>query len=219
MKRIRIAIDGSAASGKTTVARMLAERLKILFLDTGLMYRAVTWLALEQGLSLEDGAGLTRLAESRPFELVRGDSGSMRIEVEGRDITDQLHHQRVSSKVSVVAAVSGVRRALVEAQQQVAAEQNLVMVGRDIATVVLPEAELKVFLTAQLQERARRRYMELKQMGQNPDPSAVEIELERRDKLDSEREDSPLTCVEDAVAIDSTGLTPDEIVDQIVGLV
>lgn len=214
MSLLRIAIDGSAASGKTTVAKSLAEKLGILFLDTGLMYRAVAWQALESGLLDSGNERLTRLAEELPMQ-IRAEGASMRVLLDGLDVTDELHRSRVSEAVASVAGVSGVRRAMVARQRAEAEGRDVVMVGRDIGSVVLPAAELKVFLSAALEERALRRFKELADESLSLDD--VRRELAERDRQDREREDSPLVCPEGAVVLDSTGRSIDEVVQDLMG--
>ncbi|MDE2765012.1 MAG: (d)CMP kinase [Chloroflexota bacterium] len=198
-----IAIDGPAASGKTSVGCALAARLGCRFVDTGLMYRAVTALALERGVRLDDDAALTCLAEGERIE------PGERVLANGADVTDGLWSADVERSVSRVSAVSGVRRALV-AQQRLLAEQGVVMVGRDIGSVVLPGAA-KVYLDASVGERARRRAAETGA----PDEERVRAELERRDRLDSERGDSPLRVPDGAVVVDTDGLDVDGVVDAV----
>ena len=195
-----IAIDGPAASGKTSVGRALAAKLGCPFVDTGLMYRAVTTLALERGIPLDDAGALSRLAERERIE------PGERVLANGADVTDGLWSMEVERNVSRVSAVSGVRRALV-AQQRRLAEQGVVMVGRDIGSVVLPCAA-KVYLDASIGERARRRAAETGA----PDEERVRAELERRDRLDSERGDSPLRVPDGAVVVDTDGLDVDGVV-------
>ncbi len=195
-----IAIDGPAASGKTTVGRALAARLGCRFVDTGLMYRAVTGLALARGVPLDDDEALARLAERA--EIDPGD----RVLANGADVTDCLRSGEVERNVSRVSAVPGVRRALV-AQQRRLAEQGVVMVGRDIGSVVLSGAA-KVYLDASVGERARRRAAETGA----PDEEQVRAELERRDRLDSERGDSPLRVPDGAVVVHTDSLDVDGVV-------
>lgn len=212
---LRIAIDGSAASGKTTVARLLAGMLNLTYLDTGAMYRAVAWRARQDNIALDDEAALAHLAEALPLEMRSDGRGGCLVKLAGRDVTEQLYTPQVGRDVPQVASVPGVRRAMVALQRRLATNQGVVMVGRDIGSVVLPEAELKVFLTADLQERARRRWQEM--AGQET-LETVTSDLASRDQQDEERADSPLVCTDDAVAIDSTGLTPEEIAQRIVAL-
>lgn len=212
-----IAIDGPVASGKTAVGGLVARRLGYRFLDTGAMYRAVTRAALERGTNLADEDALTRLASSLKMHLIAGGAGD-RLIVDGEDVTDHLRDARVERAVSPVARVSGVRSALVRQQQAIAGESPIVMVGRDIGTVVLPNAKLKVFLRASVEVRARRRYLELKSKGEAPDYRQVAEDLMRRDKIDSERADSPLRPAEDAFQLDTDHMGVEQVVEKILSI-
>ncbi len=214
MRLPNIAIDGPAASGKTTVARLLARRLKLVFLDTGAMYRAVAWSALEQGIDCNDGEALTALAERCDLEVSPDDSDlGYRIAVDGCDVTDQLHEPRVDKVVSLVAKVSGVRRDLVRRQQAMAAQGGVIMVGRDITTVVMPDADYKFFLDADVGERAHRRFLELQGQGSAIDEAEVLAQLKERDRIDTTRSDSPLQLVSGVTRFDSTGLNIEQVVN------
>ena len=217
-----IAIDGPAASGKTVVGRRLAETLGYWFLDTGIMYRAVTWLALERRVAPDNGDELGRLScdvQLRPVSM-QGDS----VEVAGQRVGPELRESRVDSNVSDVSRHPPVRRAMVEQQRAYANEvlyrngasaghgSGIVMIGRDIGTVVLPDADLKVYLTASARERARRRSLELLERGQSVDQDLVQREIEARDAIDSSRADSPLRPAVDAWQLDGTCLSVDEVV-------
>jgi cytidylate kinase len=216
MKRPNVAIDGLAASGKSTVARALARRLGLVFLDTGMMYRAVTWLSLRR--PTVDPGRLAAEMDLQVFPDVSHASGC-RVLVEGENVTEQLHTPAVSREVARIAAISEVRREMVRKQQLLGQGGGLIMVGRDIATVVLPDAEVKIFLTAEPHERARRRFEELR--AKNPDVTQADIErdLAERDRIDTSREDSPLECVPDAHLVDTTGMTEEEVIDRLAGLV
>lgn len=221
MRPLRIAIDGAAASGKTTVARMLADRLGLMFLDTGAMYRALTWQAQRRDLHLDDSEALARMAQDIRLEVLPDPArpNGCRVLVDGLDVSDELSSQAVSRCVPRVASVSGVRREMVRLQREQAARQGVVMAGRDIGSVVLPDAEVKVFLVADLEERARRRWNELQQNKVSATLNEVREELAQRDRQDTEREDSPLVCTPDAHRLDSTGLAPGTVVDRILELV
>ena len=209
-----IAIDGPVASGKTAVGRLAAGRLGFRFLDTGAMYRAVTWVAIRREIGLEDAEALTRLAGTIEIRLVPSEAGD-RLVVDGEDVTDHLRDQDVERAVSQVSAVSGVRTAMVSQQRAVARQGPIVMVGRDIGTVVLPDADVKVFLEASVDVRAKRRYDELRSQGKSPEYQDVVDDLASRDKIDSERADSPLMPASDAVRLDTDDLTVDEVVERI----
>lgn len=206
-----IAIDGPAASGKTVVGMELASRLNLRFLDTGNMYRAVTWAALDRNIGLKNEGALQELAESIEIRLIEN-SGSDRLLVDSRDVTDLLRQREIDRGVSAVSAVSGVRRAIVPQQRAVADQGPIVMVGRDIGTVVLPDAKLKVFLMASSEVRAQRRHRENLEKGIATDLGRVTIDLKRRDTQDTERADSPLRPADGALEIDTDSLSVEEVV-------
>lgn len=212
--KLRIAIDGPVASGKTVVGRELARRLERSFLDTGNMYRVVTWAALDRNIGLTDERALQELAEAIEIRLVPV-HGSDRLLVDGRDVTDLLRQREIDKGVSDVSAVSGVRRAMVRQQRAVADQGPIIMVGRDIGTVVLPDAKVKVFLKASAQVRARRRHTENAEKGLSTDLDKVLMDLKQRDRQDSERADSPLRPADDALEIDTDSLSVEEVVDLI----
>jgi len=211
-----IAIDGPVASGKSAVGRRAARRLGYRFLDTGWMYRAVTWAAIHRQVNILNEDALTHLTHHIQMELVPGKDNGDRLVLDGIDMTDHLRDHDVQCHVSPVSAVRGVREALVAQQRSIASKGSIVMVGRDIGTVVLPDAEVKVFLTASLDIRARRRYEEVRAGGVTYEE--VVADLLRRDKIDSERAESPLRQAGNAVLIETDRLTVDEIVDRIMGL-
>ncbi|MBI2866236.1 MAG: (d)CMP kinase [Chloroflexi bacterium] len=217
---MQIALDGPVASGKTTVGQMLAQRLGYRFVDTGAMYRALTWKALREGLDLHNEAGLARLANSTLIELVwgNGQGRPFSVSVDGRDATDELRRGEIDVSVSLVARVPDVRRALVERQQAMAREGPVVMAGRDIGTVVLSQADLKVYLEASPEVRALRRHQELRQLGVPADYQQILEQLLRRDDLDSSRPNSPLRPAADARRINTDGLTLEQVVEAIVQL-
>lgn len=213
-----IAVDGPAASGKSTVGKLLADRLGYLYFDTGLMYRAVAWLALERGAPITDEAAVTALAEAAHIDVAPptvSDGRQNTVLVNGQDVTWALREPAVNANVSLVAAYGGVRHAMVLQQRRVGQRGQVVMVGRDIGTVVLPEAGLKIFLAASPEERARRRWLEEQARGGRRTLEQVVAEIRMRDEIDSTRAISPLRPAEDAVTIDSTGLTPEEVVEEI----
>lgn len=208
-----IAIDGPGASGKNTVGLLLAQRLGYRFLDTGAMYRAITWRAMELGLDIGDAEALAELAGNARIEVLppNDENLSELIMIDGHDVTQVIHSPRVDEKVSLVAKVPGVRRALVAQQRRMAEKGSLVMVGRDIGTVVLRHADTKIYLEASPEERARRRFKELKAKGETADYEQVLAQLRIRDGIDQGREDSPLRPAEDAKIVDTDGLTPQEV--------
>jgi cytidylate kinase len=210
-----VAIDGPAASGKSTTARRVADRLDFVYLDTGAMYRAVTWKALETGTDLGDQTALGALASSIRLEFRSGES-EVRVLVDGEDVTEELREPRISRAVSEVSSVPAVRRAMVRTQRNIGAEGRCVVEGRDIGTVVFPNAPVKIFLAASLEERARRRRRELSDRGVIQGLEALMEEIRTRDAMDSEREDSPLRQAEDAIVIDTTRMTIEEQVAEVV---
>ena len=216
MRPMTIAIDGPAASGKSTVGELLAQRLDYLFFDTGVMYRAVTWAALERDVSVEDEKAVTALAERLDIAVTdsTGDDGRpYTVLADGLDVTWAIRAPAVDANVSMVSTYRGVRRALVAKQRRIASNQPVVMVGRDIGTVVLPAADLKIYLDASVQERARRRWLEMEARGQGAGYQAVLDSMRRRDRIDSSREISPLRAAQDAVTINTTELDIKEVVD------
>lgn len=219
----KVAIDGPAASGKTTVARGVARALGYCIIDTGAMYRAVALAALRQGMPTDDGERLSSLArdEAAHYRFVADATTAegYRLLVRGEDITEQLHAPQVSGSVAAIAAVPGVRRVLAGEQRRLGLEGGVVMTGRDIGTVVLPEAEIKIFLTASAEERTRRRVQDLSVRGDAADPKAVFESLRQRDHTDSARADSPLVAADDAVTVDTTAMTLDEVIAHVVGMV
>lgn len=217
-----VAIDGPAASGKSTVAKLLATRLGMAYLDTGAMYRALAVEALERGVHLSDADALTALAHEVEvsFEHESGSPLPTRVFVDGRDVTREIRTPEADSAVSPVSAVAGVRAAMVDQQRRIArAPLHTVLEGRDIGTVVFPDADVKVFLTAATHERARRRTIDMLHRGLPMTQEDVQARLESRDLYDTTREASPLMCAPDAFEIDTTGMTIDEVVDAIIGLV
>ncbi len=216
----KIAVDGSAASGKSTIGRRLAERLRYAFLDTGVMYRAVTHAALERGLSPRDGAAIGELAQALAITVSLDCDGSgTRISIDGLDVTSHLRSQPVEDAVSLVSLIAAVRDALVSRQRELAERQPIVMAGRDIGTVVLPDADLKVYLDASIEERARRRYADFLAAGNEVSQEIVLEDIRRRDRIDSERQVSPLRPADDAVIIDTDGLSQDDVMARVIGLV
>ena len=214
-----IAIDGPGAVGKTTVGGILAERIGFLFLDTGVMYRAVTAAAIRMGVDTRNESAVSDLANSMEIRITGGPGpGSQRVVVDGRDMTDDLRTRAVDGRVSMVSSYPGVREAMVEQQRRLASDGKVVMVGRDIGTIVLPDARLKVFLTASVEERAKRRHKELRESGSEESLETVLRGLDRRDKTDSERAHSPLIPAQDSILLDTSHVSAPEVVDRIVEL-
>ena len=215
---INIAIDGPAAGGKTTVARILAKRLGLLYLDTGVMYRAAAWQALQLGIAPDDAEAVGSMAEKMDLVLEPDpeSSAGCRVLVGGKDITDILHAPEVNAAVSKTAAVSRVRTDMVRRQREMASKGGIVMAGRDICTVVMPDAEFKYFLDASLEERARRRFEDMKSRpGNTLTLEDIREQLAKRDYDDSHRADSPLVQAEGAVYIDCSTISAEEVAERI----
>lgn len=213
---MQIAIDGPAGAGKSTVAKRIAERLDLFYVDTGAMYRAIAYKAIKNDILLADEHNVTRIAKTTEVVLDHANEGT--VWCDGENVTQVIRNPEISRAVSTVAAYVGVRERLVELQRREAERGGVVMDGRDIGTHVLPEASLKIFLTATLQERANRRWMELVQAGKNVLYEEVAQDMQKRDRQDTEREVSPLEPAQDAVILDTTGLSVEEIVVKIVAL-
>ena len=212
-----IAIDGPVASGKTAVGLKLARELGYRLVDTGMMYRAITYLALKHGIDVNnDDEALVRLAEAAGLDLGQptGDEIAT-VSAEGEDITGQLRMPEVDRAVSAVSRIPGVRRAMVERQRALAREGRIIMLGRDIGSVVLPDAPVKIYLDASSGERARRRYLELKEAGNERPLAEIREELERRDEMDKNRHASPLRPAANAIVIQTDNLSLDQVVDRV----
>ena len=217
-----ITIDGPAASGKSTVGQKLAQVLGYLYFDTGVMYRAVTLAALRQKLDLTDEEAVAQLAGQIRIDVIPptiDDGRQYTVLVEGEDVTWDLRRPEVEAHVSLVSAYPGVRAALLAQQRRIAAGGHVVMVGRDIGTVVLPNADLKIYLDASPEERARRRYLELRGRGQSADYEEILAAMQQRDQIDSQRATAPLRPADDAVIVDSTHMDADAVLNHILGLI
>nr|WP_042338236.1 (d)CMP kinase [Desulfosporosinus youngiae] len=213
---LQIAIDGPAGAGKSTVAKIVAKQLQLFYLDTGAMYRAIAYKVLKSGVSMEEEARVSQIAKHT--EVVLDHSEERTVWCDGEDVTQQIRSPEVSRAVSVVAAYPEVRERLVELQRREAERGGVVMDGRDIGTHVLPKADLKIFLTATPEERAKRRWKELKMAGKDVSFEEVAQDMVQRDREDTEREISPLKPAGDAIILDTTGLSVDELVAKILML-
>lgn len=209
-----IAIDGPAGAGKSTLAKALAKKLGFLYIDTGAMYRAVALLALRNGLSPNDGAKAAEIARNTCIRLLQ--DNNQHVLVNGEDVTEEIRSLEIGELASALSTHSEVRRALVEKQKRMLEEKPAVIEGRDTTTVVCPDAKLKIFLTASVRERARRRWKELKEKGQDVPPlEEIEAQIAHRDERDSTREDSPLRIAPDAIVIVTDNLTPAQVLEEV----
>ncbi|HEX6546780.1 MAG TPA: (d)CMP kinase [Bryobacteraceae bacterium] len=215
-KRVIVAIDGPAGAGKSTIARRIADRLGFVYINTGAMYRAIALWALRNETDLTDMHRLQKLAEAAQIDFGVGDG---RIRLNGEDVTDAIFTPEVSAAASKVSAVPGVRRALIPLQRGIAANASVVMEGRDIGSVIFPEAQVKIFLDASAEERARRRAAELEAQGGRVAVAAVAAEMRDRDTRDRQRQEAPLVQAPDAVLLDTTALSPAEVEERILQLV
>jgi CMP/dCMP kinase len=213
-----IAIDGSAASGKSTLGQRLARRLAYLYVDTGAMYRAITWAAHERHISIDDETALSALAENLEIELKPAevdDGRQYTVLVNTMDVTWQLRSPAIDADVARVSSFPGVRAAAIRQQRRIGRRGRIIMVGRDIGTVVLPEADLKLFVDASAEERARRRYHECRERGETVDYEAVLDSMRQRDKIDREKPISPMIPAPDAILINTDGRTAAEVFAQV----
>jgi cytidylate kinase len=217
MTRDIVAIDGPAGAGKSTVARKVADRLGYAFLDTGAMYRAATWLALESGVDMNDGDALAAITRSMELDL-REEDGRQQVMVGGKDISHAIRTPEVTRQISTLDHNPNVRAHLVALQQSIGARRPTVAEGRDIGTVVFPHAACKIYLDASLEERTRRRALEFEKKGIAFDPTKLMEDIRQRDLRDMSRSVGPLRKADDAVLVETDGLTPDEVVELIVRL-
>ncbi|MBL8026328.1 MAG: (d)CMP kinase [Fibrobacteres bacterium] len=213
-----IAIDGPAGSGKSTTASAVARKLDIVHLDTGAMYRALTLLAIEKGIATDNNSALGKIAQNMVFAFKR-DGSSQQISVDSRNVTSDIRSEKVTSLVAKYCQSPSVREAMVAKQRDVAKDASVVLEGRDIGTVVFPDAKFKFFITASIEERAKRRMADFKKMGRDVTLDELMKEIADRDREDSTRAVSPLRKASDAVEIDTTGLTPEQQADKIVKIV
>jgi len=214
MKNISIAIDGPAGAGKSSIAKAVAEKLGILYIDTGAMYRAVTLSIIRNHINLEDMESIKCLIEKIDIYIENN-----KIYLNGEDVTEEIRTQEVNKLVSPVSAVNCIRKKLVELQRKMASKDSVIMDGRDIGTNVLIDADIKIFLTASVDERARRRYTELKEKGYEVDYESIKQDIYIRDKRDSSRAVNPLKKAEDALLIDTTYISIEDVIDEILNIV
>ncbi|MGM9987524.1 MAG: (d)CMP kinase [Bacillaceae bacterium] len=218
MKKINIAIDGPAAAGKSTVAKVIAKQLGLLYIDTGAMYRALTFKALEHNINVEDEQGLLQLLQHTSIKLVQKEN-EQRVLLDGIDVSVEIRTPEVTNVVSHVAKHPHVRERMVELQRELAQEGGVLMDGRDIGTYVLPNADVKIFMIASVEERALRRHKENVEKGFPSDLETLKEEIALRDKIDSEREMAPLKKADDAIEFDTTTYTKEEVVAKMIEII
>jgi cytidylate kinase len=210
-----IAIDGPAGAGKSTVARTIAHKLGFLYIDTGAMYRALTLKALDERIGERDILRLVEMANNTTIELMNKPDGFLQVLLDGRDVTDIIRQTHITKLVSEIAKVKEVRQVMLELQRRLGLSRDSVLDGRDIGTVVFPDADKKFFIDAQFPERVKRRYNELKELDHHVSLEAIELDLRNRDTIDSKREVAPLKKAEDAIYIDTTNMTIEEVVNKV----
>ena len=212
-----IAIDGPAGAGKSTVAKIIAQKLGFLYIDTGAMYRALTLKALEEKIDSQDSSQLIKMTCNTKIELTNDADGSLRVFLDGRDVTRQIRQPQITKFVSDIAKIKEVRQVMLCLQRNLGRQKNSILDGRDIGTVVFPDADKKFFIGADFEERVRRRYKELNELGQNVTMEDVKKDLHNRDTIDSTREVAPLKKAADAIYIDTTNMTIEEVVNKLLG--
>lgn len=212
-KNLKIAIDGPASSGKSTIAKILADELQLVYVDTGAMYRSLTYAALKNNVPVDNESDLIHLLNNSEITLKREGAGQL-VFVNEEDVTNEIRQNDVTNNVSVVSSFAGVREEMVRRQQKLAVHTGVIMDGRDIGTVVLPNADVKIFLVASVDERAERRFLENKEKGIESNFTQLKQEIVARDEYDSNRENSPLKQAEDAILLDTTGLSINEVVEK-----
>ena len=217
-KKIAIAIDGPAGAGKSSISKVVANKLGYLYIDTGAMYRGVTWAVLDSHVDVNNQKEVEALLPSLDLTL-EPTASACKVYVKGQDVTDLIRQQQINENVSTIASYKGVREYLVERQQAMAAVGGVILDGRDIGSVVLPDAELKIYLTASVDARAKRRWLEVQGTSNEQPLEDIKKNVESRDEMDKNRDESPLICVEDAIIVDSSNMTFDETVEHILHLV
>jgi len=210
-----IAIDGPAGAGKSTVAKILAKKLNYLYIDTGSMYRALTLKAIAESIDIEDTARLIQMAKASRLDLMNNPDGSMKVILDDKDVSLSLREPRITRLVSDLAKIKEIREVMLGLQRKLGRQRDSVLDGRDIGTVVFPNADKKFYIDADFKERVRRRYKELKDLGQNVTFEAIEADLGNRDTIDSTREFAPLKKADDAIYIDTTNMTIEEVVNRL----
>jgi len=210
-----IAIDGPAGAGKSTVARIIAHKLGFLYIDTGAMYRALTLKIMQEKIDIKDNQRIVKMAVSSRIELTNKADGSINVFLDGRDVSKEIREPRISQIVSDIAKIKEVREEMLKLQKKLGEHNNAVLDGRDIGTVVFPEADRKFYIDARVGERVKRRYKELKELGQDITMKDVDADLSKRDKIDSTRQYAPLKKAQDAIYIDTTHMTIEEVVNRI----
>jgi cytidylate kinase len=210
-----IAIDGPAGAGKSTVAKIVARELGFLYIDTGAMYRALTLKVLEKKIDLKDIPRIIEIARSASIDLKNSREGNLKIFLDAQDVTEEIRQPRITQFVSDIAKIKGVREVMLGMQRRLGKSANAVLDGRDIGTVVFPDADKKFYIDADFAERVGRRYKELRGLGQDVDMNAVESDLRNRDNIDSTRDIAPLRKAEDAIYIDTTNMTIEEVVERV----
>ena len=217
-KKIAIAIDGPAGAGKSSISKVVANELGYLYIDTGAMYRGVTWAVLDSHVNVNNQKDVESLLPSLDLTL-EPTANACKVFVKGQDVTNLIRQQQINENVSTIASYKGVREYLVERQQAMAAVGGVILDGRDIGSVVLPKAELKIYLTASVDARAKRRWLEVQGTSNEQSLEDIKNNVESRDEMDKNRDESPLVCVEDAIVVDSSNMTFDETVEHILHLV
>ena len=217
-KKIAIAIDGPAGAGKSSISKVVANELGYLYIDTGAMYRGVTWAVLDSHVDVNNQKEVEALLPSLDLTL-EPTASACKVYVKGQDVTDLIRQQQINENVSTIASYKGVREYLVERQQAMATVGGIILDGRDIGSVVLPKAELKIYLTASVDARAKRRWLEVQGTSNEQSLEDIKKNVESRDEMDKNRDESPLVCVEDAIVVDSSNMTFDETVEHILHLV
>ena len=217
-KKITIAIDGPAGAGKSSISKVVANELGYLYIDTGAMYRGVTWAVLDSHVDVKNQNDVEALLPTLDLTL-EPTASACKVFVKGQDVTDLIRQQQINENVSTIASYKGVREYLVERQQAMAAIGGVILDGRDIGSVVLPDAELKIYLTSSVDARAKRRWLEVQGTSNEQPLEDIKKNVESRDEMDKNRDESPLVCVEDAIVVDSSNMTFEETVEHILHLV